>query len=157
MSTPEKHDKTVDDVDRQIIRILQRDGRMSNTDIGREVGLTETTIRKRVARLTSEGLINIVAVPTPAAVGRTVSAIFGVSVQLAAIHAVSDRLVRLPEVRYVGMSTGRYELMVEAFFANTEQLLAFVTDELGSFEGVQAVETSLILHVAKFSYEWEIP
>jgi Lrp/AsnC family transcriptional regulator for asnA, asnC and gidA len=36
----------VDDVDRAIIRLLQRDGRSSNTEIGRVLGLTETTIRK---------------------------------------------------------------------------------------------------------------
>src|SRR5947209_11034377 len=89
----------VDDVDRQIIRLLQRDGRASNTEIGRALGLTETTIRKRVARLVNEGLISIVAVPTPAAVGMTTSAIIGISVQLQHIHEVSDQLGSLPEVR----------------------------------------------------------
>src|ERR1700712_1361311 len=83
----------VDDVDREIIRLLQRDGRSSNTEIGRALGLTETTIRKRIARLIGEGLVSIVAVPTPEAVGMTTSAIIGVSVQLQAIHSVSDQLV----------------------------------------------------------------
>jgi Lrp/AsnC family transcriptional regulator for asnA, asnC and gidA len=147
----------VDDVDREIIRLLQRDGRSSNTEIGRALGLTETTIRKRIARLISEDLVSIVAVPTPAAVGMTTSAIIGISVQLQAIHAVSDLLVSQPEVRYVGISTGRYDLIVEAFFSDHEHLLEFVSTTLGGMPGVSAVETSLILKVAKFSYEWEIP
>jgi Lrp/AsnC family transcriptional regulator, regulator for asnA, asnC and gidA len=148
---------TVDGIDREIIRLLQRDGRTSNTEIGRALGLTETTIRKRIARLTSEGLVSIVAVPTPEAVGMTTSAIIGISVELPRLHAVSDQLVSQPEVRYVGMSTGRYDVIVEAFFADHEHLLEFVSTKLGGMPGVTAVETSLILKVTKFSYEWEIP
>ena len=44
----------VDEVDREIIRLLQRDGRTSNTDIARALEVTETTIRKRIARLIDE-------------------------------------------------------------------------------------------------------
>jgi Lrp/AsnC family transcriptional regulator, regulator for asnA, asnC and gidA len=147
----------VDDIDREIIRLLQRDGRSSNTEIGRALGLTETTIRKRIARLVNEALVSIVAVPTPDAVGMTTSAIIGISVQLQHIRSVSDQLVAQPEVRYVGVSTGRYDLIVEAFFSDHEHLLDFVSTRLGAMPGVTAVETSLILKVAKFSYEWEIP
>ncbi|HEY2771691.1 MAG TPA: Lrp/AsnC family transcriptional regulator [Solirubrobacteraceae bacterium] len=147
----------LDEVDRAIIKQLQHDGRASNTEIGRELGLTEATIRKRVNRLVGEGLISIVAVPTPDAVGMTTSAIIGISVQLQQLHAVSDQLVSLPEVRYVGASTGRYDLIVEAFFSDHEHLLSFVSERLGSMSGVTDIETSLILKVAKFSYEWEIP
>jgi Lrp/AsnC family transcriptional regulator for asnA, asnC and gidA len=146
----------VDDIDRAIIRLLQKDGRASNTEIGRALGLTETTIRKRVARLVNEDLISIVAVPTPQAVGMTTSAIIGISVQLQHLHDVSDQLVAQPEVRYVGASTGRYDLIIEAFFADHEHLLRFVSTELGAMPGITAAETSLILKVAKFSYEWEI-
>jgi Lrp/AsnC family transcriptional regulator for asnA, asnC and gidA len=149
--------EVVDEIDRAIIRILQRDGRASNTEIGRALDLTETTIRKRIARLISERLINVVAVPTPLAVGMTTSVIIGISVRLGDLETVSDRLVHYPEVRYVGLSTGRYDLIIEAFFNDNEHLLSFVSNELGSDPAVRQVETSLILKVAKFSYEWEIP
>lgn len=146
----------LDDVDREIIRLLQRDGRMTNTEIGRVLGLTEATIRKRIGRLLEEDLVSIVAVPTPLAVGLTLSAVIGVSVELGKLHDVADKLVELPEVRYVGLSTGRYDVIIEAFFSDHEHLLTFVSDKLGSFDGVTGVESSLILKVAKFSYEWEL-
>jgi Lrp/AsnC family transcriptional regulator for asnA, asnC and gidA len=154
---PRPAGELVDQVDREIIRVLQRDGRTSNTEIGRALGLTETTIRKRIARLIGDGLVNIVAVPTPAAVGMTTSAIIGISVQLVSLHEVSDRLVACPEVRYVGLSTGRYDVIIEAFFDDPEHLLEFISTTLGGMDGVTGVETSLILKVPKFSYEWEIP
>src|SRR5919112_190624 len=96
----------VDEVDREIIRLLQRDGRTSNTDIARALEVTETTIRKRIARLIDEDLVNVVAVPTPRAVGMTLSAIIGISVQLPSLQAVSERLGGYQEVRYAGGATG---------------------------------------------------
>jgi len=147
----------LDDVDRSIIRVLQRNGRTNNSEIGRELGLAETTIRKRIARLIEDDLLTVVAVPTPLAVSAMTSAIIGVSVELCKLHEVTEALVACPEVRYVGLSTGRYDLIIEAFFPDQERVLEFLSHKLGSFEGVTGVETSLILKIAKFSYEWELP
>jgi Lrp/AsnC family transcriptional regulator for asnA, asnC and gidA len=151
-----RHDG-VDATDREIIRLLQRNGRTSNTEIGRALGLTETTIRKRIARLLDEGLVTIVAVPSPRAVGTTMSAIIGVSVDLRQIDSASKTLASLPEVRYLGLSTGRYDIILEAFFTDTEHLLTFVSERLGTLPEITGVETSIILRVDKFSYEWELP
>ncbi len=148
--------RTVDALDRKIIKMLQGNGRLGNSEIARELGTTETTVRKRIARLLDERLMNIVAVPTPEAAGAQLSAIIGVSVELTAMHAVADALRTYPEVRYVGMSAGRYDVMIEAFFSDQQQLLGFVTDKLGGLAGITGVETSIILKVVKFSYEWEI-
>jgi Lrp/AsnC family transcriptional regulator for asnA, asnC and gidA len=100
--------------------------------------------------------MTIVAVPSPEASGMTISAILGVSVDLTSMHDVADTIRTYPEVRYVGMSAGRYELIVEAFFADQEHLLEFVTRQLGELPGISNLETSIILKVVKFSYEWEI-
>jgi Lrp/AsnC family transcriptional regulator for asnA, asnC and gidA len=60
-------------------------------------------------------------------------------------------------VRYVGVSAGRYDVIVEAFFPDKEDVMRFVTETLGGLEGVRDVETSLILKVEKYMYDWEIP
>jgi len=146
----------LDEIDRRVIRILQADGRTPNTEIARELRVSETTIRKRITQLVSRGLINIVAVPTPRAVGMTLSAIIGISVMLPQLHEISEELKRQPEVRYVGVSTGRYDIIVEAFFFDQRHFLEFISDKLGRMQGITALETSMILEVVKFSYEWEI-
>ncbi len=107
--------RRIDELDRKIIKILQADGRLSNTEVARSLDITETTVRKRIARLLDEQLISIVAVPTPEATGMTLSAIMGVSVELTAIRDVASTIRTYPEVRYVGMSSGRYDLILEAF------------------------------------------
>src|SRR5260370_15238000 len=106
----------LDEIDRRVIKILQVDGRRPNTEIARELHVSETTIRKRIAQLVSRGLINIVAVPTPRAIGLNLSAIIGISVTLPKLTQISEELKRQREVRYVGVSTGRYDIIVEAFF-----------------------------------------
>lgn len=146
----------LDELDRQIVRTLQKNGRTSNTDIARALGVTETTIRKRIAQLLEEDMMTIVAVPTPKAVGGSVSALIGLSVSLRAIHEVSQRLRACREVRYVGMSAGRHDIMIEIFAQDQESLLEFITETLGAIEGITNVETSLILKVVKFAYEWEV-
>jgi Lrp/AsnC family transcriptional regulator, regulator for asnA, asnC and gidA len=152
----EPADGILDVIDRRIIRILQADGRRPNTEIARELHLSETTVRKRVAQLVSRGLINIVAVPTPRAVGMNLSAIIGISVMLPRLRAVSEELKRQREVRYAGVSTGRYDIIVEAFFFNQQHFLDFISNRLGKMDGITGLETSVILEVVKFSYEWEI-
>jgi Lrp/AsnC family transcriptional regulator for asnA, asnC and gidA len=154
---PRPEDGPLDQVDRDIVHILQSNGRASNTEIARTLDLSETTIRKRIARLVDEELVSIVAVPTPRAVGATTSVIIGISVHLGELDRISDRIVEHPEVRYAAHSTGRYDLIVEAFFRDVDHLAAFVANEIGADPAVRQVETSLILKVAKFSYEWEIP
>jgi Lrp/AsnC family transcriptional regulator for asnA, asnC and gidA len=150
------HARLLDETDRRLIKILQVDGRMANTDIARELGVSETTARKRISQLVSRGLINVVAVPTPLAVGRNLSAIIGISVLLPELRDVGERLKQQSEVRYVGVSTGRYDIIVEAFFCDQQHLLSFTSNTLGQIPAITAVETFVILDVVKFSYEWEI-
>ncbi len=147
----------LDETDRRIVAMLQENGRTSNREVARVLGVSEATIRNRISRLIEDDLINIVAVPTPRAVGMTMSAILGISVSLPMMEDVVGELIHQPEVRYVGMATGRHDVIVEAFFHDQEHLLEFVSRRVGRMEGVTRVETSLILRVAKFSYEWEIP
>jgi len=52
----------VDEVDNKIIAALRQDGRKSNVELGREIGVSEGTIRKRVARLIQEGIMQVIAV-----------------------------------------------------------------------------------------------
>lgn len=147
----------LDELDRKIVGILQGNGRTSNREIARTLDVSEATIRNRVARLVDEGLINIVAVPTPKAVGMSMSAIIGVSVQMRSLDDIVETVVAYPEVRYLGLATGRHDIVIEAFFEDQENMLHFVTKKLGQLDGVENVETSVILKVSKFSYEWEIP
>jgi Lrp/AsnC family transcriptional regulator for asnA, asnC and gidA len=146
-----------DHIDRRIISLLQRDGRMSNTAIARALGLAEATVRRRISRLLDTGTLRIVAVPSPHTVGLTLSAIIGLSCDLARLDRIAQTLSELTETRYLGYSTGTYDLIIEAFFYSHQHLLDFLTKKVAAIEGVVRTETAIILKVAKFSFEWELP
>lgn len=145
----------LDETDRKILRVLRTDGRTPNAEMARQLGVTETTVRKRIASMLADGLVEIVAIPTPRLAGLTVSALIAISVHLKHLQAVADALVARPEVRYCGVSTGRYDIVIEAFFPDNAALLQFNTQILGMMPGIANIETSLILKVEKFSYEWQ--
>jgi Lrp/AsnC family transcriptional regulator, regulator for asnA, asnC and gidA len=147
----------VDDLDRAIIAILQRDGRRNNSEIARALGVTETTIRKRLSSLINNDLLRIVAVATPRIADLNISAILGISVELRRLSEVARGLAKRPEIRYIGVAAGRYDIILEVFFSSNEHVVEFTTNVLGQMDGVLDVETSVILRVEKFSYEWEIP
>lgn len=144
-------------VDRRIISLLQEDGRIPNSEIARRLGLAEATVRKRLGRLMSQGVIRVVAVPSPETVGLTQSAIISVACELQKLDAVAEALEALPETRYLGYAAGSYDLIMECFFYSHEHLLDFIRAKVASISGVKSTQTSIILKVRKFSYEWELP
>jgi Lrp/AsnC family transcriptional regulator, regulator for asnA, asnC and gidA len=146
-----------DDLDREIIGLLQHDGRRPNTEIAHLLGVTETTVRKRIGRLVAENLIKVVAVPSPEVVGMTMSAIVGITVDMNAHEKVAAALEAMPNTRYVGYSTGPYDLIIEIFFRSHEELLQLLAGKLAKIPGILKTDTSVILKVTKFAYEWEVP
>jgi Lrp/AsnC family transcriptional regulator for asnA, asnC and gidA len=146
----------LDDMDKRIVRVLQKNARTPNTEIARALGVTETTIRNRVARLLDEKQIGVVAVVNPEATEATISAFLQISLHPKNLDAVVEKLRARGEVRYLGLTLGRAQIIIEAFFRDHEHLLAFQTGVVATLPGVTAVETAIVVRVAKFSYEWEI-
>jgi Lrp/AsnC family transcriptional regulator for asnA, asnC and gidA len=146
----------LDEMDKRIVRVLQKNARTPNTEIARALGVTETTIRNRVARLLDEKQIGVVAVVNPEATEATISAFLEISLHPKSLDAVVEKLRARGEVRYLGLTLGRAQIIIEAFFRDHEHLLAFQTGVVATLPGVTAVETAIVVRVAKFSYEWEI-
>ncbi len=147
----------IDEVDRQILLHLQRDGRLTNSEIGRRLGLVEGTIRRRIDRMLAEGIVHIAAVANPFKIGLPIVVLIGIEVDPPRMEEAARRLVEMPQVRYVGYSTGTYDIIVEALFPSNQALLHFLTTELAKTRGIRKTETSVQLDVLKRSYEWEIP
>ncbi len=149
--------KCLDEVDRQIVALLQRDGRASNVEIARELGLAEGTVRKRYERLVARGIIRVAAVVDPVRVECGARTIIGIEVDLAQVEKVAARLAGLPEVYAVSLVTGAYDLVVEVVLPSSDQLLSFLMDKLAVIPGVKRTETCQVLKVVKRSSDWAVP
>jgi len=149
--------REIDTTDRRIIALLQMDGRMSNVDIARSVGLAEATVRKRIDRLLKEGFVRVVGVPAVDRLGLEVETIIMLKVDLSQVQQTGEQLAAMEEVRSVKYATGEYDIIVEAVFPSDEQLLGFLTRRMARVEGVYATATSHVLKNIKESCDWLLP
>ena len=90
----------MEDLDRQILRLLATDGRMSYTDLGRSTGLSTSAVHQRVRKLEERGVVrSYAAVIDPVAVGLPLTAFISVTpLDPAAPDDAPDRLVGLPQI-----------------------------------------------------------
>ena len=144
----------MDQTDRQIIELLRMDGRRSNVEIARALGISEGTVRKRVDRLLTGGVLRVVAVADPAAVGlRTHTAIL-LTVVLAQTQEVARHLSAMPEVMTVYRLTGGYDILVEAVFESDQQLMAFLSERLASVPGIIGSKICHVPQILKQRHDW---
>jgi Lrp/AsnC family transcriptional regulator for asnA, asnC and gidA len=143
----------LDGPNRAIIEALQQDGRRSYGAIAAEVSLSEAAVRRRVQRLRDAGIMQIVAVTDPLQLGFTRQAMVGISVE-GDVRVVADKLSALPEVDYVVMCAGSFDLLAEVVCENDERLLHVLNDSVRSIAGVRRTETFLYLKLNKQTYSW---
>jgi len=144
----------LDKTDRAIIAQLQYDGRMSFTDIATELGISEGTVRRRVKNLTESGALQIVAIMEPQLLGWNAAGMIGVTVQAGQIDAVANQIAQFPEVSYLFMASGEFDLFVEVFCKDREHFVSFLNQKLHQVAGVQRTQTFMILKMYKLSYRW---
>lgn len=144
----------MDKVDRAIIACLQYDGRMPFTAIAERVGVSETTVRNRFARLQQEGILQVIGLADPQLMGLQAAAIIGVSVQPAYMEKAAQDIAALEEVSYLVMVSGSFDLLVEVLCEDTDHLAQFLSEKLLRVEGVQRTESFYILRTYKLSYRW---
>ena len=145
----------LDTIDLGIVQALQADGRRPFTRIARDLGVSEAAVRQRVARLEASGTLQIVAVTDPGALGFRIMAMLGISVEPGAAERVAAALELLPEVAYLVLVAGSFDLLVEVVCEDNEHMLRWLGD-LGAVDGIVATEKFVYLRLVKESYTWSL-
>lgn len=146
---------TLDELDRAILRLLREDGRRSNADIAREVGVSQPTVRQRLDRIIDSGAAYVTVRVNPAAIGFPVDAVLCIKVSGRNVREVGEQLAAMENVAYVGYLIGSHDIQVEAFLRDNDHLFHFATEEVSAIEGVVSVETWMVMRTEKFNYKWE--
>jgi len=143
----------IDTIDRCLIALLQVDGRLSHAEIARQLGVPEPTVRRRMKRLIDEEVMQVVAVPNPLKIGYSIHAIVGARVRPGRTNDVVAALVPLRQLRYIGITAGATDIVIEALFRDNDDFRTFLTETLGEIEGLEGTETSYVLQIVKRSYK----
>lgn len=144
----------LDDADRDIIDQLRIDGRKSFSDIGREIGLSEPTVRQRYHRLVQLGVLHVVGMYEPTKIGG-VSAHIGLRVVDVPVTRAAEQLAQLPEVKYVACALGYYDVILDVWTSDVARLGQIVLHDIRRIHGVSDVETLMVLDVLKDTYLWK--
>ena len=141
-------------LDKRIIEHLQADGRRPFTQIALDLGVSEAAVRARTNRLIERGILQVVGVTDPLKLGFHQMAMVGIRCQSDRLVAVAEELAAMPEVDYVVITAGTYDLLIETVCEDNEALLRFLAERLRAIEGVRETETFVYLRLVKQTYQW---
>ena len=140
----------IDDLDRTVIGLLTEDGRLSASEIAARIGgVSERTIRNRIAGLLQDRHIVIGAIPDPTSIGREVQADVFIEVEPGRVDDVASELAEHDEIGYLAAITGKYNLSAAVFVATNADLLEFCETVIGKIPGVKRVVPCMILRMYK--------
>ncbi|MFY9350501.1 MAG: Lrp/AsnC family transcriptional regulator [Sphingobium sp.] len=143
----------IDDIDLQILGELQQNGRMTNVDLARKVGLTAPPCLRRVRALEEAGAITSYhAVVDPAMLGYTITVFAMVSLKSQAeadLKAFQDHVAALPEVRECHMLNGEIDFILKVVAKDLQSFQQFLTSKLTPAPNVVSVKTSLTIRTSK--------
>ncbi|WP_149083651.1 MULTISPECIES: Lrp/AsnC family transcriptional regulator [Microbacterium] len=151
--SPKRSQPALDDISKRIVELLQEDGRRPYAEIGREVGLSEAAARQRVQRLTESGVIQIVAVTDPLQLGFHRMSMIGIRVS-GDPRAIAEELSAIPELAYVVVTLGTFDILVEAVCEDDDHLLDLIATRIRTIPGIIQTESLLYAGLYKDLYNW---
>jgi Lrp/AsnC family transcriptional regulator for asnA, asnC and gidA len=144
----------IDDLDLRIIAELEVDGRRSVVDIAQALDVPKSTVQRRLEALVRNRVIMIAPYADSSKLGLPIHVHLNLNVDLAHYEETLGAVVALSEVRWVAVTTGPADIVAEGFFASPDHLHQFIKVKLASIRGITDISTSVILTVAKFTFQW---
>jgi len=144
--------QSIDEIDRQIIEALQKDGRVAFAQIAEKLNVSAGMIRLRYSRLVEQGYLKVVAITNPLRMGFNTMAMIGIRADGSKLLEVADKISKLDEVIYMIVSSGRFDIFAEVVCRDHEDLLRFITEKLSTIDGVRESESFMHLKIVKEVY-----
>lgn len=142
-----------DELDEAIIRGLQLDGRSSNRQIGRDLGVSEGTVRKRLKRLQDLGAVRLTTMTDVRAIDFVVSAYVRLAVAPAAARAVANFVAGLEECGYAALTAGRYNVLCFLLSHDRLGLTKVIDEDIAALDGVHDVDVREVVSMLKHRFD----
>lgn len=142
----------IDGLDRRIVLELQLDGRMPFTRVAENLGVSEGTVRQRVARLTRSKVLKFVADADPHDFG-LVEVYLGMRIQGPALERAVQQITAIPEIPYAAVCSGTFDILCEVICRDNDDLLRLL-QEVRKIPGVSHIETLTVLKIQKEDWRY---
>lgn len=144
----------IDAIDEHILSILTRDARISNREIARLVGLSDTSVRKRIKRLTSSGAAKITTIVNPTYAGLTVASIVRLQTAPSSARQIAERAATFTSVAFVSLTTGTFNVVALVLTSSEDALADFIHANFNRWDGVQRIEAIRLIRSVKHRLDW---
>ena len=143
---------SLDALDEKIINVLKENARQSSEKLAKKLNVSPTTVRRRLKKLSRTGAVRMVALVDPSKAGISLLTIIAFDVAQDGVDAALQLLSEQPEIKWISTTTGRFDIVVEAAFRNTNELSDFLQKKLSGLKGLKDTETFVCLEVKKGRY-----
>jgi Lrp/AsnC family transcriptional regulator for asnA, asnC and gidA len=140
-----------------IIRCLTEDARSPVAKIAERLRMPESTVRHRLNRLVRSKIVRFATLTNPHQFGYLIWAHMEIQAELSKVRLLAERLAAAPEIYFVSINGGAYEVMATGVFRSNEQLFDFITGRLSKIPGIIHASTSIILQVVKRTMTFDVP
>jgi DNA-binding Lrp family transcriptional regulator len=145
----------LDEFDHRLIAALVSDSRQSNREIGRQLDVSDATVRAHLRRLTESGLVRLTAVVDPIVLGTVGSVAFCfLSVDRTRISSVIDSLRSLPQVWQMSQSFGRFDIEMLVVCEDRAELVDVLMEKVRAIDAVEDTSTMEVIEVPHHNYHW---
>lgn len=136
----------------RIVDLLREDGRMSNREIARQLGISEGTVRSHLKRLVDQHMLRIRAITDLGAMGMRAAAQVGIFVEQGRAREIADALAVLPGITFVAITFGQYDIIAIVLVETREELLNLLSDQIATIPGVRRTESMEFLRAEKHEF-----
>lgn len=140
---------TLDDIDRKILRVIQKQGRISNADLSEKVNLSPSACHRRVQRLEAEGIVkDYVALLDARRIGLPSTVFVEIKLQGQAdeiLDAFEAEVKRVPEILECHLMAGTADYILKVVADSTEDFARIHRQHLSRLPGVLQMQSSFAL------------
>ncbi len=145
----------LDETDKKILNILQKDGRITTKALADMLGLTTTPVFERVKRLEKNGVIDkYVALLNQRNIDRKLIVFISISIKnhtRSYLETFSQEMESIPEVMEVYHIAGNYDFLVKVIMKDMEAYQKFILTRLSVINNIDHVQSSFVLSKNKYS------
>jgi Lrp/AsnC family transcriptional regulator for asnA, asnC and gidA len=143
----------LDEIDKEILKVLQKNSRTPLREISKQVGLAESTVYERIKKLKERGIIKkFTIILDPESLGFHLLAFILIKAKAGKYSDVAEKLIAYPEIVEIYETTGDYDMILKIRTRSSEELNDFL-DRIGEIEGVVATHTMVVLKIHKETTE----
>ena len=135
--------------DLQLVLELQKDGRSNSVDLAAKIGISPTTVTKRIRLLLDSETIQIRALPNPAKLGMVANAVITIKAERSQINKICNQLYDNFNVNLILTVFGRFDIVINIFYQSWEALHSFIYNDLSQIDGILHIDINYIREIKK--------